>query len=115
MPVVFCEALSGINDGLRVFRRHGDAVRESASTDSRRAFCSAPPKLPEEDYNFKPSETVRSYGQIIGHLADAQYLFCLKVLDGKNPEPKIEQTKTSKPDLIVLRPPSPTATRRTMA
>ncbi len=57
-------------------------------------------KMPEEDYNFKPTETVRSYGQIIGHLADAQYLFCSKVLDEKNPEPKIEQTKTSKADLI---------------
>jgi uncharacterized damage-inducible protein DinB len=57
-------------------------------------------KMPEEDYNFKPTETVRSYGQIIGHLADAQYLFCSKVLDEKNPEPKIEQTKTSKADLM---------------
>jgi uncharacterized damage-inducible protein DinB len=57
-------------------------------------------KVPEEDYNFKPTDTVRSYGQIIGHLADAQYLFCSKVLDEKNPEPKIEQTKASKADLI---------------
>jgi uncharacterized damage-inducible protein DinB len=57
-------------------------------------------KMPEEDYNFKPTETVRSYGQIIGHLADAQYLFCSKALDEKNSEPKIEQTKTSKADLI---------------
>jgi len=57
-------------------------------------------KMPEEDYNVKPAETVRRYGQIIGHLADAQYLFCSKVLDEKNPEPKIEQTKTSKADLI---------------
>jgi uncharacterized damage-inducible protein DinB len=57
-------------------------------------------KMPEEDYTFKPTETVRSYGQIIGHLADAQYLFCSKVLDEKNAEPKIEQTKTSKADLI---------------
>ncbi len=57
-------------------------------------------KMPEENYNFRPTETVRSYGQIIGHLADAQYLFCSKALDEKNPEPKIEQTKTSKADLI---------------
>ena len=57
-------------------------------------------KMPDEAYNFKPTETVRSYGQIIGHLSDAQYLFCSKVLDEKNPEPKIEQTKTSKADLI---------------
>ncbi len=33
-------------------------------------------KMPEENYTFKPVDTVRSYGQIIGHIADAQYLFC---------------------------------------
>jgi len=57
-------------------------------------------KVPEENYNFKPTDTVRSYGQIIGHVADAQYIFCSIVLGEKNPVPKIEQTKTSKADLI---------------
>lgn len=32
-------------------------------------------KMPEERYAFKPAETVRSFGQIVGHVADAQYLF----------------------------------------
>jgi uncharacterized damage-inducible protein DinB len=57
-------------------------------------------KMPEENYNFKPTDAVRSYGQIIGHVADAQYLFCSIVLGEKNPAPKIEQTKTSKADLV---------------
>jgi len=57
-------------------------------------------KMPEENYKFKPAETVRSYGQIIGHLADSQYYFCSVVLGEKNPAPKVEQTKTSKADLI---------------
>jgi uncharacterized damage-inducible protein DinB len=57
-------------------------------------------KMPEESYSFKPIDTVRSYGQIIGHVADSQYLFCSIVLGEKNPAPKIEQTKTSKADLI---------------
>jgi uncharacterized damage-inducible protein DinB len=57
-------------------------------------------KVPAEDYNFKPTEAVRSYGQIIGHVADAQYLFCSLALGEKNPAPKVEQTKTSKADLI---------------
>ena len=57
-------------------------------------------KMPEENYNFKPVDTVRSYGQIIGHLADAQYLFCSTALGEKSPDLKIEQTKTSKADLI---------------
>ncbi len=57
-------------------------------------------KMPEENYSFRPTEMVRSYGQIIGHLADAQYLFCSAVLGEKNPAPNIEKTKTSKADLI---------------
>jgi uncharacterized damage-inducible protein DinB len=57
-------------------------------------------KMPEENYSFKPVDTVRSYGQIIGHVADAQYLFCSVALGEKNPDLKIEQTKTSKADLI---------------
>lgn len=57
-------------------------------------------KMPEENYNFKPTDAVRSYGQVIGHVADAQYMFCSVVLGEKNPAPKIEQTKTSKADLV---------------
>jgi uncharacterized damage-inducible protein DinB len=57
-------------------------------------------KMPEENYSFKPTEAVRSYGQIIGHVADSQYAFCSIVLGEKNPSPKVEQTKTSKADLI---------------
>jgi uncharacterized damage-inducible protein DinB len=57
-------------------------------------------KMPEESYGFKPADTVRSYGQILGHVADGQYLFCSAVLGEQNPAPKIEKTKTSKADLI---------------
>jgi uncharacterized damage-inducible protein DinB len=57
-------------------------------------------KMPEESYSFKPVDSVRSYGQLVGHLADAQYLFCSIALGEKNPGLKIEQTKTSKADLI---------------
>ena len=57
-------------------------------------------KMPEESYSFKPVDTVRSYGQLVGHLADAQYLFCSIALGEKNPAPNVEKTKTSKADLI---------------
>jgi uncharacterized damage-inducible protein DinB len=57
-------------------------------------------KVPEESYSFKPTEAVRSLGQILGHVADAQYMFCSTVLGEKNPDLKIEETKTSKADLI---------------
>ncbi len=57
-------------------------------------------KMPEENYSFRPTDTVRTFGQIVGHVADAQYLFCSIALGEKNPAPKVEQTKTSKADLI---------------
>jgi uncharacterized damage-inducible protein DinB len=57
-------------------------------------------KMPEENFNFKPTDAVRSYGQVLGHVADAQYMFCSTALGEKNPAPKIEQSKTSKADLI---------------
>lgn len=57
-------------------------------------------KMPEDAYAFKPTDSVRSFGQIIGHVADAQYLFCAPILGEKNPGLKVEQTKTSKADLV---------------
>lgn len=63
-------------------------------------LVSSAEKMPEENYNFKPTEAVRSYGQIVGHLADAQYNFCSLTLGENNPGLKIEQTKTTKADLV---------------
>lgn len=57
-------------------------------------------KMPEENYTFKPTDAVRSDDQIIGQVADAQYLFCSMALGEKNPSPNIEQTKSSKSDLV---------------
>ena len=57
-------------------------------------------KMPQENYSFRPVDTVRTYGQIIGHVADAQYLFCSTASGEKNPDLKIEKTKTSKADLV---------------
>ncbi len=56
--------------------------------------------MPDERYGFRPVETVRSFGQIIGHVADAQYIFCSAVRGERNPVPDIERTKVSKADLI---------------
>src|SRR6267154_132910 len=56
-------------------------------------------KMPEGQYAFKPDPAVRSFGQILGHIADADYLFCSGVLGETNPSPGIEKTKTTKAEL----------------
>lgn len=57
-------------------------------------------KMPEENYSFKPTPEVRSFGQLVGHLADAQYGFCSTAISEPNPVKGIEKTKTSKADLV---------------
>lgn len=57
-------------------------------------------KMPEENYSFRPVDSVRTYGQIIGHIADSQNFFCSLAMGEKNPALKIEETKTTKADLI---------------
>ena len=47
-------------------------------------------KMPEEEYAFKPDAAVRTFGQILGHIADADYTFCSAVLGENNPSPGIE-------------------------
>lgn len=56
-------------------------------------------KMPEEEYAFKPDPAVRSFGQILGHIADANYLFCSTALGEKSPSPGVEKTKTTKAEL----------------
>src|SRR5258708_7317026 len=56
-------------------------------------------KMPEEEYEFRPDPAARSFGQILGHIADAGYLFCSGVLGESGPSPGIEKTKTTKAEL----------------
>jgi uncharacterized damage-inducible protein DinB len=64
------------------------------------AVIGAAQKMPEENYSFKPTPEVRSFGQLVGHVADAQYNFCALSLGEPNPVKGIEKTKTSKADLV---------------
>ena len=57
-------------------------------------------KMPEESYSFKPSPDVRSFGQLVGHAADANFMFAAMAA-GEKPIPRdVEKTKTSKADLV---------------
>lgn len=57
-------------------------------------------KMPEENYAFKPVPEVRSFGQLIGHVADAQLSFCSGAKGVPRPAVQVEKTKTTKADLV---------------
>src|ERR1700748_1609834 len=65
-----------------------------------KAVVGAAEKMPEENYSFKPTPEVRSFGQLVGHVADASYMFCSQAIGETNPSKDIEKTKTSKADLV---------------
>jgi uncharacterized damage-inducible protein DinB len=56
-------------------------------------------KMPEEHYSFKPVPEVRSFGQLLGHIADAQYVFCGSATGSKPETSGIEKSKTTKSEL----------------
>jgi uncharacterized damage-inducible protein DinB len=57
-------------------------------------------EMPEANYSFKPVSTVRSFGELVGHVADGQYEFCGPVAGDSAKHPSVEKSKTSKADLI---------------
>ena len=56
-------------------------------------------QMPESLYAFKATPDVRSFGQIVGHVADANYMICAAAAGEKPPVGDVEKTKTAKADL----------------
>lgn len=69
-------------------------------TGSQEILLRAAEAMPEESYGFRPVDTVRTFGQIVGHVADSQYFMCSTVLGETNPAPAVEKTKTTKSELV---------------
>ncbi len=58
-------------------------------------------EVSEANYAFKPTPEVRSFGQLIGHVAGTQNLICAAVLGDKVPaEDAIEKTAKTKAALV---------------
>lgn len=58
-------------------------------------------QMPESLYSFRPTPAVRSFGELVGHVADAQYMFCASALGEKAPTTSsFEKSATKKADLV---------------
>ena len=58
--------------------------------------------MPEADYGFKPTPDVRSFGEIIAHVAGANYLICSGAKGEKSPhgEDEFEKNAKTKADIV---------------
>src|SRR5581483_2795872 len=57
-------------------------------------------EMPEGNYSFQPNSSVRTFGQLVAHVADAQYEFCSVINGDGNGGPQVEKNKTTKADII---------------
>ncbi len=57
-------------------------------------------QMPEANYSFKPTPEVRSFGELIGHLANSQYEFCVPAKGEPSPNKTDFEKTAAKADLI---------------
>jgi len=65
----------------------------------RTNILKAAEKMPEDKYAYKPSDDVRTYGQLLAHIADAQYFLCGTAKEGKSENRGIEKSKHTKAEI----------------
>lgn len=77
---------------------------KTAATTIQANIVKSADKLTEADYGFRPSGVaaeVRSFGQFLGHIANANYSYCSRVKGEPSPaKADIEKTVTAKSDLV---------------
>jgi uncharacterized damage-inducible protein DinB len=77
------------------------AAARSRWNSVKRNVSASAKAMPEAAYTFKPTPDVRSFGELIGHLANEHYLLCSPVKGEKNPQEAVDfEKKTTKADLV---------------
>lgn len=56
--------------------------------------------MPDTSYSFRPAKSVRTYSELVGHIADSQYAFCSAVLGEERQGPASANTRRSKAELV---------------
>ena len=67
-----------------------DALRYFYGDYARKNLLAAAEQMPEDDYAFRPTPEVRTFAQLLGHVADTQYLFCSAARGQENPRLGVE-------------------------
>jgi uncharacterized damage-inducible protein DinB len=69
-------------------------------TSVKNNILKAAQAVPESDYGYKPAATVRSFGELVAHVADGQYEFCSGALGDTSEHASVEKGKKSKTEIV---------------
>jgi uncharacterized damage-inducible protein DinB len=91
VTVTAAEAQNPVSDGIR-----------SSWNGVKRNIAESAEQMPEANYAFKPVDTVRTFGEILAHVAGANYVFCASAKGEKSPfaEDAFEKTAKTKAALV---------------
>jgi uncharacterized damage-inducible protein DinB len=80
IPLVFCLLLISVSS----------AFGQSANEEVRKGFnevndwmLKAAEAVPADKYNYKPVDTVRTFGQLVAHITDSYNYFCTRATGNK--------------------------------
>jgi hypothetical protein len=61
------------------------AVAKAMHATIRRNLAEAAASMPVQEYAFRPTPQVRTFGQLVGHVVDANFFFCSQAKGEKPP------------------------------
>lgn len=73
---------------------------QDGSNYIRDMFSKAADQMADEDYSFRPTPEVRSFGEIIAHVAEENYFFCSAAISESAPVSNVEESVTTREDII---------------
>ena len=77
-------------------------LAQGAWAGAKRNIVESADQMPEADYSFKPVDGVRTFGQIVAHVADSNYFYCARSKGEAPPVPDgtLEKTATTKAAIV---------------
>lgn len=90
--------------GVAVLAAQGNPFSDDARQSYalvKNSLLKAADRMPAEDYSFRTTPKVRTFAEMIAHVADAQMLMCQVVTGEKTTaQARFEKPKTDKPALV---------------
>jgi len=65
----------------------------------RELYIRAAEAMPAEHYGYRPTPAVRTFGEILGHVANETFLFCAYARGEPDPN-QVDYEKAAKPELV---------------
>jgi uncharacterized damage-inducible protein DinB len=77
-------------------------LAQNAWNGAKRNVLESAEQMPEAEYSFQPVDTVRTFGQVLAHVADSNYFYCARSKGEAPPVPDgtLEKTATTKAAIV---------------